>query len=279
MVILSNDSNLINGRIPIRALGYTVGSVLPRDAMLYPLLYTLKNTYINNIINNSIDSSITIDNIINPHYAIDLPFNLDERNAVLAQWADRLYNKGHIKTWRNELLSVAAWLEPNHIIYDLPLSLAQIERGAARALGILTHAVHLVGESIDGKIWLQQRALSKATDPGLWDSLSGGLLSNTDELESGILRETYEEAGLVRHDFSHFSMCGMVQEHRNTNDGYINQAVWAYRAVLLPHSIPRNLDGEVMQFNCVTLDQLKEYIATQQVSYEAILAFKLAKII
>lgn len=243
----------ITERLPIQALGYTVGSVLPQDAALYP----------------------------QPFYdnCIDLPVDLDERNTVLAQWAQSLYSAGRLNMWRNELLSVAPLPAMNVILHDLPPALAEVERAAVRVLGIFTHAVHLVGESTDGKIWLQQRALNKATDPGLWDSLAGGLLSSSDTLKAGVLRETYEEAGLTIADFSHFSACGMVQEHRNTPDGYIAQAVWAHRAILLPQVTPRNLDGEVIQFACVTRLELQQYIAEKQVSYEAMLAFKLAGII
>lgn len=49
--------------------------------------------------------------------------------------------------------------------------LGQVERGAVRTLGIATRAVHLVGWSVDGRMWVQQRALDKANDPGLWDTL------------------------------------------------------------------------------------------------------------
>jgi ADP-ribose pyrophosphatase YjhB (NUDIX family) len=246
----------LNHRLPIRVIGYTVGSVLPDDAALYPL--SIGTPQLN---------------------SIELPIDLDERNTVLAQWATALYDAGRLNTWRNELISVAPLPAPDAVLTDLPPGLAEIERGAVRVLGIFTHAVHLVGESLDGRVWLQKRALTKATDPGLWDSLAGGLLSISDGLESGVLRETYEEAGLTVHDFSHFSACGMVQEYRKTADGYIAQAVWAHRAILLPGVKPRNLDGEVTEFACVTRKELQQYIVNKQVSYEAILAFKLAGII
>jgi len=40
-----------------------------------------------------------------------------------------------------------------------------------RTLGIATQAVHLVGTTPGGSVWVQQRAFDKAVDPGLWDTL------------------------------------------------------------------------------------------------------------
>jgi 8-oxo-dGTP pyrophosphatase MutT (NUDIX family) len=246
----------LNTRLPIRLRGHVVGSVLPQDATLYPL---------------GINTQMTM--------GIDLPDELIACNAALADWAQALRAAQRLSTWRNELLAVAALPKTYAVLQDLPLSLAVVERGAARVLGIFTHAVHMVGLSAKGDIWLQQRALSKATDPGLWDSMAGGLLNSTDTLTQGVLRETYEEAGLTRDDLSDCVPCGMVQEHRYTDDGYIAQAVWAHRATLKPNVTPHNLDGEVMGFACVSRDTLLELIAAKQVSHEAILAFQLTGVI
>jgi hypothetical protein len=48
--------------------------------------------------------------------------------------------------------------------------LGTVERGAVRVLGLATQAVHLVGVAPDGRHWVQQRALDKPNDPGLWDT-------------------------------------------------------------------------------------------------------------
>jgi hypothetical protein len=55
--------------------------------------------------------------------------------------------------------------------------IAVIERGVMRPLGLITQAVHLSGWSEDGKLWVARRSLTKATDPGMWDTLVGGLVS------------------------------------------------------------------------------------------------------
>ena len=73
-------------------------------------------------------------------------------------------------------------------------TIGQVERGAVRPLGIATQAVHLVGHAADGRIWVQQRALNKANDPGLWDTLMGGMVSAADTVATALVRETWEEA-------------------------------------------------------------------------------------
>ena len=66
-----------------------------------------------------------------------------------------------------------------------------------RPLGITTHAVHLVGWTPDGAVWVQQRAHDKATDPGLWDTTMGGLVTAGESIAATLMRETEEEAGLA----------------------------------------------------------------------------------
>ena len=56
------------------------------------------------------------------------------------------------KYWRGEQLGVYG------ASGDL---LASVERGAVRPLGIATRAVHLVGQTPAGHMWVQQRALDK----------------------------------------------------------------------------------------------------------------------
>ncbi|MFZ4710996.1 MAG: hypothetical protein ACOYMH_14280, partial [Zwartia sp.] len=100
-----------------------------------------------------------------------------ELNALLALVAVTLRQAGCAPGWRNELLDV--WPEqpnsPSRALDRQPLG--AIERGVVRPLGLLTKAVHLSGWSQDGRLWVARRSLTKATDPGMWDTLVGGLIS------------------------------------------------------------------------------------------------------
>jgi 8-oxo-dGTP pyrophosphatase MutT (NUDIX family) len=231
-----------------------VGSVLPSDVSAYASLAPY----------------------LNPAQGLVLPDTQPLCNALLAQWASDLSAAGRLKAWRNELLGVAALPPPKAVLDTLPAPLAQVERGAARVLGILTHAVHLVGFSSTGGIWMQQRALGKSTDPGLWDTLSGGLLSAGDSLLSGVLRETHEEAGLLATDLLNITACGMIQQNRMVADGHILEAVWTYTAMLRDDVLPHNLDGEAMGFACLTRSELTALVAAKKVTQEAVLSLRMA---
>ena len=201
-----------------------------------------------------------------------------QADAVLAGWAAALRQAGRLRAWRNELLPVAALPAGLKPLQALPQPLAYLERGASRVLGVLTHAVHVVGVSSTGDIWLQQRAMDKSTDPGLWDTLAGGLLAAGDDLYSGALRETHEEAGLTAADLSPLRSHGSVLQSRSVPDGHILEAVWTFSATHLPHAQPHNLDGEVMGFACVSPDKLRKLCAQGLVTQEAMLALAAAAV-
>lgn len=245
-------------RLPIYIGQAQVGSVLAADAALCPVRG---------------GAAAHTESVV-------LPSDAQAANAVLSDWAQALRHAGRLRAWRDELLPVSAL--PNDLqspLAQLPQPLACVERGAARVLGILTHAVHLVGFASNGHIWLQQRALNKSTDPGLWDTLSGGLLAANDTLHSGVLRETYEEAGLKAEDLQDLKSCGMVLQNRMVDDGLILEAVWTYTATVRDLSAPHNLDGEAMGFDCVTHDQLRRLHAQGQVTREAALCFQTAGVL
>ena len=69
----------------------------------------------------------------------------------LALVADALRDAGLVHAWRNEQLAVCD--ETGRVA-------GTVERAVVRVLGIATRAVHLVGLSEDGRVWLQLRSLS-----------------------------------------------------------------------------------------------------------------------
>src|SRR5690606_17889784 len=132
-------------------------------------------------------------------------------NAVLARLADALKDTGCLRGWRNELLDV----------YGEGRRLAVIERAAMRSLGLLTKAVHLNAWSSDGSLWVAKRADNKSTDPGMWDTLVGGLAVAGESLDTSLLRESHEEAGLSPQDLANRSPLRIiVRMHRRLPEGY-----------------------------------------------------------
>jgi isopentenyldiphosphate isomerase len=176
-----------------------------------------------------------------------------ELNALLALVAATLRQAGCAPGWRNELLDV--WPEqPNNFAGALDSEpLGAIERGVVRPLGLLTKAVHLSGWSQDGRLWVARRSLTKATDPGMWDTLVGGLISSEEDVQVGLVRESDEEAGLDPQDIvDRTPLRTIARMMRQVPEGYQVEDVLTCECVLPAHVKPKNRDGEVMDIQLMT---------------------------
>lgn len=165
-------------------------------------------------------------------------------NQFLTAIAQRLDEAGLVKAWRNELLDVVAEGE----------NLAAIERGAVRPLGLLTQAVHLNAWSSDGRLWVAKRAANKSTDPNMWDCLVGGLASAYESLDTSLLRESQEEAGLEPEQLrNREAMRLLLRMHRRLPEGYQVENVLVNDCVLDEGVIPTNQDGEVSEIRLLSI--------------------------
>jgi 8-oxo-dGTP pyrophosphatase MutT (NUDIX family) len=183
----------------------------------------------------------------------------DEALAELANW---LRQQGLASRWRDELLPVTDAAGQRH---------GAIERAAVRPLGITTHAVHLVGHHPDGRFWVQQRAFDKATDPGLWDTLVGGLMSADEDVPTTLERETWEEAGLHLTELDMLRPLGHLQIRRPVDEGYMVEKASLFQAVLPLRAQPANQDGEVAGFACLDDRALRAELAAGHFTLEAAL--------
>ena len=233
-------------RVPLLAGADAVGSILP-DLMhrigLWPA------SHIHSVLLK--EEFLTLEHGAKQAWRIQ-----GDSTTTLAQLAHALRdaNIGHVaRYWRNELLAVSNAQGQR---------VGQVERGVVRTLGIATRALHLVGCSPDSRIWVQQHALDKANDPGLWDTLMGGMVSAQDTVETALVRETWEEAGL------HLDALGAVQlggsfivrrptdepDDHDDNDGnhhgigYMVEATDWFHCTVPEGMAPVNQDGEVAQF-------------------------------
>jgi len=183
----------------------------------------------------------------------------DAALAAIARW---LAAEGLASRWRNELLAVTD---------AESRTVGAIERAAVRPLGITTFAVHLVGCSPDGRYWLQRRALDKATDPGLWDTLMGGLVAAGESTLQTLERETWEEAGLRLAELEAVRLLGRLTVRRPVREGYMVEQIEMFRAVLPEGLVPVNQDGEVMAFACLDAQTLRDRLAADAFTLEAAL--------
>lgn len=150
--------------------------------------------------------------------------------------------------------------------------LGSVERGAVRPLGIATRAVHLVGQTPAGHMWVQQRALDKANDPGLWDSLMGGMIAVNDDLHTALARETAEEAGLAMAQLCDVALRGRVNLQRpadNTGVGYVVEDIDWFSCTVPQGLVPVNQDGEVAQFQLLERAELVARLQRDEFTLEA----------
>jgi 8-oxo-dGTP pyrophosphatase MutT (NUDIX family) len=176
--------------------------------------------------------------------------------------------------WRDESLAV---------FDELGKQIAVVERGVVRALGIASRGVHLLGYTPDRLVWIQQRAMSKANDPGRWDTLMGGLVSATDTLGTALARETLEEAGLDLAQLTDLRRAGHFTMRMPASDdgdlGYVMERIDWFEAIVPEHVLPLNQDGEVQQFRRVSNKQLRSMLHNHEFTSEAALIFAMSGII
>ncbi|NGM86433.1 DUF4743 domain-containing protein [Parapusillimonas sp. SGNA-6] len=181
-------------------------------------------------------------------------------NAVLAELATALKDTGCLRGWRNELLDVIG--EGRR--------LGVIERAAVRPLGLLTKAVHLNAWSREGHLWVARRASTKSTDPGMWDTLVGGLAGAGETLDLSLLRESHEEAGLEAAQIQQRTPLRIIlRMHRRLPEGYQVEDVLVSDCVLNDDVVPRNLDGEVSEIRLVSMAELWSMIEAGEFTREA----------
>lgn len=148
-----------------------------------------------------------------------------------------------------------------------------VPRQLVRLLGIPTHSVHLVGLADAGGCWVQQRALTKAEDPGLLDTLVGGTVARGETIENTLVRELWEEAGLLSSQLAWLRALGRitVKQPRTVQgqSGYQIEHIHCFAAALLPSVVPKNQDGEVRAFKCLPPQQLSTWLQAGAFTLEA----------
>lgn len=181
-------------------------------------------------------------------------------DTVMERIAVLLRDNGCLRGWRDELLDV----------YGEGRRLCVLERAAMRPLGLLTKAVHLNGWSPDGRLWLARRSDTKATDPGMWDTLVGGLAGSGEPLDTSLLRECAEEAGLSAADLRDRTPLRVVQRmHRRLPEGYQVEDMLVSDCVLAEDVVPQNQDGEVSEIRLATIEETWSMLEAGLFTHEA----------
>lgn len=181
----------------------------------------------------------------------------------LARIAEVLRDTGLAHVWRDEQLAVRG---------ESGALLGTVERALVRPLGIATHAVHLAATDAEGRHWLQQRAFDKPTDPGLWDTLVGGMVPASDSTAQALERESWEEAGLrlaQLRDLRHGGRILTRRPFRELAHGYVVECLDWYTCTLPPDVEPSNQDGEVAAFRAMPPQEVTERLEGDEFAMDA----------
>lgn len=182
----------------------------------------------------------------------------DAALAQIARWMNANALGGR---WRDELLAVTD--AGGDVV-------SYIERAAVRPLGITSFAVHLVAHAEEGGTWVQQRALDKATDPGLWDTAMGGLVAGGETVLQALERETWEEAGLRLAELRGVAALGRITIRRPVDaHGYMVEHLDVFEATVPAGVVPLNQDGEVLRFELIQQAPLRERLLRGEFTLEA----------
>lgn len=190
---------------------------------------------------------------------------LGDVTISLNQLAGALRAAGLAGEWRDEQVAV-------HDQFDHLKG--TVERAAVRPLGIATLAVHLVGTAPDGRFWVQQRAHDKPENPGLWDTLVGGVVSAGETVASALARETLEEAGLKLAGLEQLRHRGRLETRRPAaahGAGYVSEGIEWFSCTVPGALLPANQDGEVARFLLMSQRELVEAMQRGDFTLEAAL--------
>ena len=226
----------------------------------------------------SVESDLLSKILLSPLYDENSSLSKEERSGCPG-W----HLRGDVTSGLNRLAAVlreaglaGAWRDEQLAVNDPQgRRLGTVERAAVRPLGITTQAVHLMGQVPDGRFWVQQRAFDKPNDPGLWDTLMGGMVAAEDTLDSALARETWEEAGLQLADLKALRHGGRIHTCRPSSDGrgagYLDEYLDWYHCTVPDGLEPVNQDGEVERFVLMDASDMLERMHKHEFTREAAL--------
>jgi 8-oxo-dGTP pyrophosphatase MutT (NUDIX family) len=193
---------------------------------------------------------------------------VDERSAALGRVIGALAADGRIPGWRNETYAIRN-------AFDAP-PLAYIERAASRFFGTMTFAVHLNGiveyEAGAPQLWIARRSETKATDPGMLDNVVAGGIGWGFSIETTIIKECWEEAGIPEQIAALAVPGRAVHVLQSLPEGTQAEQIFIYDLLLPEDFLPHNQDGEVGEHRLARIEEVARWIEEAAMTVDASLA-------
>lgn len=173
------------------------------------------------------------------------------RTLAIAPVLRTLHEQGVIDTWVNES-------------YPVTLSFGghaemEVERAASNFLGIKTFGIHLNGlvKKQDGiYVWVGTRSLDKPFWPGKLDQMVAGGLPVGMSLMENVIKESQEEANVPMNLAENAQWVGTIDYQQQGWRGLENSTIYIYDLWLPENFIPKNTDGEVINFQLLSLAEI-----------------------
>ncbi|GAB6026021.1 hypothetical protein CHUAL_011984 [Chamberlinius hualienensis] len=189
--------------------------------------------------------------------------NYEERSDRISEVLQDLRKKKCLKTlasWRNECAEV----RPN--FEDIPLM--KLDRCSTCLFGIKQFGVdingYVRGNDNNISMWIQRRAYNKQTWPGKLDNMvSGGIAVGYDIMDT-VRKEAAEEASIPPHLIERLQPAGAVTFYFEDDRGLFLETEFVFDLELPPDFIPKNADGEVEDFQLLTVEELKEKVVSPE---------------
>ena len=200
--------------------------------------------------------------------ALALRLPAGERDATLARIHARLHADGLVVGWRDEPYPLRDRAGGEHGV---------IERAASRFWGMLTLGAHCNGYIANASghpthLWIARRSYAKPTDPGRLDNLIGGGVPAGQSPREAVVREGWEEAGLLPGQMAGLVTGGLVDLECDIPEGRQHERLHVFDLELPAGVVPRNVDGEVAEHRLMTVAEALARAAAGELTTDAALA-------
>ena len=182
----------------------------------------------------------------------------EHRSVAIAEVVESLAAETVISGWRGELVTVS------ESFHSPPLF--HIERAATRHFGLTVYAAHLNGLTVrngEPYMWIGRRSESKSIDPGKLDNLAAGRVARGHTPFETLVKESFEEAGIAAGLARSAKSAGAVRCKREVEEGLHNEIIFVHDIILPENFVPANQDGEVAEFTCISITELKHQLETK----------------
>ncbi|MFI4948052.1 MAG: DUF4743 domain-containing protein [Alphaproteobacteria bacterium] len=195
--------------------------------------------------------------------------DVDAVSAAVDEVVEALVLENRLPKWRNETFDVAPrWGER---------PLFRVDRGAVAFFGVRAYGVDLNGYRRDRgevQLWVGRRAPDKRLAPNKLDNLVAGGIGNGYGVAATLAKEADEEAGIPASLIERAVPVGAITYLMENEIGIRDGVLFVYDLELPADFVPRNRDGEVVDFRLMPARSVIQRIrATDDFKFDVNLVF------